>query len=45
MMYEALLTPYLCEEPNGTQITPPEPNGIILSSDVILHHYISKLCK
>ena len=32
MLYEALLIPQLCEEPNGTQITPPEPNGIILSS-------------
>ena len=36
MLYEALLIPQLCEEPNGTQITPPEPNGIILSSALSL---------
>ena len=32
MLYDALLIPQLCEEPNDTQITPLEPNGIILSS-------------
>ena len=32
MLYEALLIPELCEEPNGTQIMPPEPNSIILNS-------------
>ena len=32
MLYDALSIPQLYEEPNGTQITPPEPDGIILSS-------------
>ena len=32
MLYEALLIPQLFEEQNGTQITPPEPKGIILNS-------------
>ena len=32
MLYEALLIPQLCEEPNGTQITPPELNDIIFTS-------------
>ena len=32
-MYEAFLIPKLCEEPNGSKITPPEPKGIILNSD------------
>ena len=31
-MYEAFLIPQLCEEPNRTQTTPPEANGIILNS-------------
>ena len=30
--YDAFLIPQLCEEPNGMQITPLEPNGIILNS-------------
>ena len=37
MLYEALLIPPLCEEPNGTQITPPEPIGIFLNSDLHAH--------
>ena len=35
MFYEALFIPQLYEEPNGTQITPPEPNIIILNSALI----------
>ena len=35
MLYEALLIPALYEEPNGMQITPQEPNGIILSSGIM----------
>ena len=33
MLYEALFIPQLYEEPNGTQITPPEPNGLIHNSE------------
>ena len=32
-MYVAFLIPSLFEEPNRTQITPPEPIGIIINSD------------
>ena len=32
LLYEAFLIPQLSEEPNGTQIMPPEPKGIILIS-------------
>ena len=34
LLFEAVLVPQLYEEPNSKQITPLEPNGIILNSDI-----------